>query len=155
MDEQGMRIDLQIAPNGPAGDDFRADSVMPAQFYPPRRGTAEVEPIMRLMGAILIDAIRCFQNNFEARLPSARNEFREAQFWIFDDYADGPFSFESICAALGVDPRGLRDSILRWKRERRSGDKQRIIRRSPVNIAGPMGLSRSNKNLNSDQEIRT
>jgi hypothetical protein len=147
MNHPETRIDPQIAPGVSAGDDFRADSVMPAQFYPPRRGSAEVEPIMRLMGAMLIDAIRCFQRNFESRLPSARNEFREAQFWIFDDYADGPFSFESVCAALAVDPRGLRDSILRWKRDRREGDKQRIIRRSPVNIAGPMGCSRSNKNF--------
>ena len=147
MNHPETRIDPQIAPGVSAADDFRADSVMPAQFYPPRRGSAEVEPIMRLMGAILIDAIRCFQSNFESRLPSARNEFREAQFWIFDDYADGPFSFESVCAALGVDPRGLRDSMLRWKRDRRSGDKQRIIRRSPVTIAGAMGFSRSNKNF--------
>jgi hypothetical protein len=142
MEHPGTRTSI-----GHAGDDFRADSVMPAQFYPPRRGSAEVEPIMRLMGAILIDAIRCFQNNFEARFSSAQQEFREARFWIFDDQSDGPFSFESVCNALQIDPRGLRDSILRWKRERQTGDKPRIIRRSPVNIAGPMGLSRSNKNL--------
>jgi hypothetical protein len=85
------------------GDEFRFDSVMPAQFYPPRRRPAEFEPIMRLMGAILIDAVRCFQNNFEAYLPSAQNDFREARFWIFDNKADGPFSFVSVCDALQIE----------------------------------------------------
>jgi len=136
-----------IDPTGPGHDEFRFDSVMPAQFYPPRRRPAEFEPIMRLMGAILIDAVRCFQNNFEARLSSAQNEFREARSWIFDNRADGPFSFESVCNALQIDSRGLRDSLLRWKRDRQAGAKPRIIRRSPVNIAGPMGLSRSSKNF--------
>jgi hypothetical protein len=146
MEDPGTRIDPRID-LGPAGDDFRADSVMPAQFYPPRRGTAEAEPIMRLMGAILIDAVRCFQNNFEARVPSAQQEFREARIWIFDNKADGTFSFESVCNALQIDPRGLRDSLLRWKRDRQAGAKPRIIRRSPVNIAGPMGLPRSARNF--------
>jgi hypothetical protein len=146
MNDPGMRIDPRIDPNGPVGDDFRADSVMPAQFYPPRRRAASFEPIVRLMGAILIDAIRCFQNNFEARLPSAQQEFREAQLWIFDDKSDGPFSFESVCAALQVDSRGLRDALLRWKRERRAGAKPRIIRRSPVSIVGRMVFPGSNKN---------
>jgi hypothetical protein len=153
MDHQHTRIDQTGAAQmgqprmNQMDDDFRADAVMPAQFYPPRRGSAEVEPIMRLMGAILIDAVRCFQNNFEARLPSAQQEFREARFWIFDDKSEEPFSFESVCAALGVDPRGLREAVLRWKSDRRAGTKQRIIRRSPVNIVGQMGFSRSNKNF--------
>jgi hypothetical protein len=129
------------------GDEFRFDSVMPAQFYPPRRRPGEFEPIMRLMGAILIDAVRCFQNNFGAHLPSAQNEFREARFWIFDNKADGAFSFESVCNALQIDPRGLRHSLVRWKSARQSGAKPRIIRRSPVNIAGPMGLSRPTRNF--------
>jgi hypothetical protein len=148
MDQQitGDQV-ARIDPMGQVDDDFRGDVVMPAQFYPPRRRSAAIEPIVRLMGAILIDAIRCFQRNFETHLASAQQEYREARFWIFDDNADGPFSFESVCAALEIDPRGLRDSILRWKRERQTGDKPRIIRRSPVNIAGPMDLSRSNRNF--------
>jgi hypothetical protein len=134
MSDPGIRID----PAGPAGDElsFRADAVMPAQFYPARRGAASVEPIMRLMAGILIDAVRCFQHSFEARRSDRRQEFSEAQFWIFDDKGNGPFSFECVCDSLEIDPRGLREWILRWQKDRRSGDKQRMIRRSPVNIAG-------------------
>jgi len=130
----------RIDPMGAAGDElsFRADAVMPAQFYPARRGSASVEPIMRLMAGILIDAVRCFQRNFGARHASRRQEFREAQFWIFDDKGNGPFSFQGVCDSLEIDPCAVRDWIVRWQRDRRSGDKQRMIRRSPVNIAGRM-----------------
>jgi hypothetical protein len=136
MSDPGIRID----PTGPASDElsFRADAVMPAQFYPARRGAASVEPIMRLMAGILIDAVRCFQRSFEAPGSDRRQEFREAQFWIFDDKANGPFSFQCVCESLEIDPRGLREWILRWQKDRRSGEKQRMIRRSPVNIAGPI-----------------
>jgi len=122
----------RIDPGGPASDDlsFRADAVMPAQFYPDRPGSASVEPIMRLMAGILIDAVRCFQNNFEARHPSRRQEFREARLWIFDDRGTGPFSFRSVCDSLEVDPPGLRNWIVRWQEKGRSGERQRMIRRS-------------------------
>jgi len=136
MDDPGTRIDSI----GPAGDEFsfRADAVMPAQFYPTRRGSASVEPIMRLMASVLIDAVRCFQRNFEARHANGRREFREAQLWIFDDGGNGPFSFQSVCESLEIDPRGLRDWIARWQKDRDSGDQRRMIRRFPVDIAGRM-----------------
>jgi hypothetical protein len=107
---------------------------VPAQFW--RRGSASVEPIMRLMAGILIDAVRCFQRNFEALQPNRRKEFREAQFWIFEDKGNGPFSFEDVCDALEIDPRRLRDFIVRWQKDRRSADKQRMIRCCPVSVAG-------------------
>jgi hypothetical protein len=134
MNDLGIRIDLM----GPAGDEvsLRADAVMPAQFYPARRGAASAEPIKRLMAGILIDAVRSFQRNFEARSSGRRQEFREAQFWIFDDKGNGPLSFQCVCDSLEIDPRALRNWIVRWQKDRRSGDKQRMIRRSPVNIAG-------------------
>jgi hypothetical protein len=129
-----------------AGEDlsFRADAVMPAQFYPARRGSASVEPIKRLMAGILVDAVRCFQNNFEARHRSRRQEFREARFWIFDDRGAGPFSFQSVCDALEVDQVALRNWIICWREKRRSGERQRMIRRPPVKIGRRMQSRREN-----------
>ncbi len=139
MDDAVMRIE---STTDTAGDELRADAVMPAQFYPARRGTAEVEPIMRLMGGILADAVRTFQRNFEAKNPIKRQEFREARFWIFHDKTDGPFSFEDVCDALGIDPRRLRTLILTWEKNKRPGEKPRMIRRSAVKIGGRMQSSR-------------
>jgi len=139
MENTSAQIDSTI---GSAGDDLRGDAVMPAQFYPARRGSASVEPIMRLMGGILADAVRSFQRNFEAQGASRRQEFKEAQRWIFDDKEDGPFSFEDICEALDIDPRRLRELIIRWEKNKRPGDKPRMIRRSAVNIGGRVKLRR-------------
>jgi hypothetical protein len=134
MGDPSTRID----PLGPAGDElsFRADAVMAAQFYPARRGSASVEPIMRLMAGILIDAVRCFQRNF-TRHPNRRQEFREAQFWIFDDKGNGPFSFQHVCDLLEIDSCRLRDWIVHWQKDRRCGDKQRMTGRSPVKLCRP------------------
>src|SRR5258708_10609300 len=111
MDDAVTRIDATI---GTAGDEFRADAVMPAQFYPARRSSASVEPIMRLMSGILADAVRSFQRNFEAQTARRREEFKEARHWIFQK-GDGPFSFKDICEALDIDPRRLRELIIRWE----------------------------------------
>ena len=133
MEDPATQIDSVI---GSASDELRADALMPAQFYPARRGSASVEPIMRLMGGILADAVRCVQRNFEAKSPSRRQEYREAKFWIFHDKGDGPFSFGDVCDALGIDPRRLRDLIIHWEKNKRPGDKPRMIRRSAVQISG-------------------
>src|SRR5271169_40441 len=106
MDNPGTRIDSMV---GSAGDDLGADSVMPAQSYPARRGSASVEPIMRLMGGILADAVRILQRNFGAQSTNKRQEFREARHWIFHGRGDGPFSFEDVCGTLDIDPRRLRE----------------------------------------------
>jgi len=133
MEDPATQIDSVI---GSAGDELRADALMPAQFYPARRGSASIEPIMRLMGGILADAVRCVQRNFEAKSPSRRQEYREAKFWIFHDKGGGPFSFEDVCDALEIDSHRLRDLIIRWEKNRRPGDKPRMIRRSAVQISG-------------------
>ena len=133
MENTSAQIDSTM---GSASDDLRGDAVMPAQFYPARRGSASVEPIMRLMGGILADAVRSYQRNFEAQGASRRQEFRETRHWLFDAKEDGPFSFEDICEALDIDPRRLRELIIRWEKNKRPGDKPRMIRRSAVNTGG-------------------
>jgi hypothetical protein len=100
MDDPGTRIDRLDAAGDTPG--FLADAVMPAQFFPARCGAAAVEPVMRLMSAILIDAVRCLQRNFETHDPSRQQEFREAQSWIFDDIENGPFAFEEVFDTLGI-----------------------------------------------------
>jgi hypothetical protein len=112
----------QIEPIGMGGDEPRADAVIPLQFHSGRWASASVEPALRLMEAILVDAVRCFQRNFKAGHRHGQREFREAQFWIFSDQRGGPFSFEDVCDALGVESRRLRDLIVRWEEDRRSSD---------------------------------
>jgi len=143
MEHLGTSIDgMSLTPDELS---FGIDTVDAASFYPARR-VSIAEPILRLMSAVLMDAIRCFQRNFESRHPYKRQEFREAQFWIFHDKGKGPFSFEDVCETLKIDPRRLRNLISRWGKERRSGDKPRSV----ANLVERIGSHRSGPKPPSD-----
>ncbi len=114
---------------------FQPEAILPVQFHHARRGTTSVEGIKTLMCAILIDAVRCFQTNLEARQRARQQQFREAHFWIFSDEDYGPFSFKEVCSALELDPRGVRHWLRRWQERRRAGEKPPTIRRSSVGIS--------------------
>jgi hypothetical protein len=116
------------------GEFSEAQAILPLQFYGARRGTSEIEPLRRLMVAMLVDAIRCFQTGFETRQPAKRQEFTEARSWIFSDADDGPFSFRTVCDALEVDPEAIRKGLARWAERRFAGEKQRMIRRSALPV---------------------
>lgn len=107
-----------------------SDALLPAQFYGPRRGNAALEPQKRLMMAILVDAIRCYQRNFAAVTLRKRREFREAQNWLFKDRNDGPFAFDTVCYVLETDPDLLRQRLIRLQYARvASAGRGRMIRR--------------------------
>jgi hypothetical protein len=114
------------------GEFSQLQAVLPLQFYGARRGTSEVEPLWRLMVAMLVDAVRCFQTKFERRQPGMRQEFAEVRSWIFSDEDDGPFSFRAICDALEVDAETLRKGLVRWAAKRLSGGKPPMIRRTTL-----------------------
>ena len=84
------------------------------QYYD--QETSGCQPEKRLMSAVLLDAIECFQkypvlhDEYENRL------FREAENWILDNDREWLFSFINICDALTIDPQYLRKGLLRWKR---------------------------------------
>jgi hypothetical protein len=109
----------------------QAGAVLPVQFHNARVDKATAEPLRRLMVAILVDAIRCFQTKLALRQPARRQEFAEVRSWIFSDVDNGCFSFRAICDALGIDPKAIRKRIAEWEEMRCAGDKsRRIIRRS-------------------------
>jgi hypothetical protein len=76
------------------------------------------------MAAVLEDAIHSFQKSAPARTAVDKEIFAEEEEWIFGDGEDGPFSFESICDALGLDPDYLRSGLRRW-REKMTGKQAR------------------------------
>jgi hypothetical protein len=79
-------------------DEFsQTEGILPFQFFGNRRSIRSIEPLRRLMVAMLVDAVRLFQTKFEARQPSTRQEFAEVQRWIFSDDETGMFSFRPMC----------------------------------------------------------
>jgi|SRR5271157_2974014 len=117
MDDLGTRID----PMGPAGDElsFRADAVMPAQFYPACPGcfsrtdrAPDGEHSYRC-GAMFFSVISKRVIRTDGRNSGKlRSGFSTTR-------RNGPFSFQCVCDALEIDPRGLSNWIIRWQKDRR------------------------------------
>jgi hypothetical protein len=114
------------------------DILMPVLYYDGmRRGNTETQAIKRLMFAVLADAVRCFQTYAAAQSRAGRRMFGETQWWILDRNSDGPFTFEAICEALGIEPDCLRNGLHQW-RVRQSGgmNPPRLGRRASVRSEG-------------------
>ena len=102
---------------------------MPTQYYAPRA----TSPYQRLLLAILEDAIRCFQNTFDAKTVRRRRLFRETQHWLFDAHNTGFMSCPTVCESLGIDSIALRRSLREWLSAMRAGQHtSRLGRHSPV-----------------------
>src|SRR5713226_3550326 len=109
MNEPGNeRMDV----DGPLGSLFVPDVLTPAQYYDERRDDSAIRPVKRLMLAVLEDALRCFQNNATATAGRRKRLFMEAEEWLCGNGGEGPFSFETVCETLGVEPKFLRGGLL-------------------------------------------
>jgi hypothetical protein len=97
-----------------------ADILLPSQFYA-LRGGRSLSGEQRLMLAILADAINIFQGcQATGEVPRGRL-FREAEEWIFSSDERWPFSFVTVCDALGIEPQALRRHLRSLEREIRAG----------------------------------
>src|SRR6266851_1914666 len=97
--------------NGVLGSIFVPDIITPEQYYDSRRDDSAMAPVKRLMMAVLEDALRCFQNNADARSGPRRRAFAEAEQWLCTDKGEGAFSFETVCETLGIEPQYLRSGL--------------------------------------------
>src|SRR6266403_3462706 len=86
-----------------------AGILMPAQYADLVRRHHTLEGEMKLLMAVLEDAIRCYLRNVDAQDGERRREFIEVRSW-FESTVAGPagiFSFENLCEALGIEPHHL------------------------------------------------
>ena len=98
------------------------DALTPEQHGDRVRPALMDTPSRRLMVAVLEDAIVTFMQNEGARRLHARRRFEEARAWIFAPDGRGLYSFETLCEALRIDPKYLREGLLAWRRARRAGE---------------------------------
>ena len=66
------------------------------------------------MGAVLQDAIHSFCECSGARGVRSCKLFDETSQWFASSDHDWPFAFESICAALGIEPGWIRRLLRGW-----------------------------------------
>jgi hypothetical protein len=119
------------------------DVLTPVQYYEGVRAQhPEAQGMKRLVLAVLEDALRCLQTHAQSRKPAHRKAFGEAESWILDRRAQGPFAFVSICEALGIQPDHLREGIRKWRVQLSNGlDSRHLQRRAAVRRSEPTGSS--------------
>jgi len=89
-----------------------AGLLLPAQYVDLVRRNHVLEGEMKLLLAVLEDAIRCYLRNVDAKEGERRRDFVEVRNW-FEAGGGGVsrradiFSFDNLCAALGIEPRCL------------------------------------------------
>ena len=89
------------------------DSITPDQLRPPPVALAAL-PERRLISAILEHAVADFQRFALATDVRSRRLFLETQAWFLSDADASPFTFVSICQALGLEPTWVRGGLKRW-----------------------------------------
>jgi hypothetical protein len=87
--------------------------MLPSQFAELSRSEASRPPELRLMLAILEDAIRVYQKTMHRKDQRSERLFHETAEWFNADDLSWPFSFAMICETLGLDPGYVRSGFAR------------------------------------------
>jgi hypothetical protein len=97
---------------------FAPDTVLPEQFFWSLKRRGELDGERRLMMAVLEDGVACFQKHGQTTDPKRRQLFVDAKEWITSTDTTWFFSFENVCATLGLDADYLRAGLLEGQRAR-------------------------------------
>jgi hypothetical protein len=91
------------------------EQILPVQFAELLQRSAERTPELRLMAAVLEDAIRTFCRCSGSRGVRRQRLFRETADWFESSDVSWPFSFENICDALALEHGWVRRLLRRWQ----------------------------------------
>ena len=92
---------------------FEPDTVLAAQFYATFKGSPFKQPELRLMAAVLEDAIACLSIKTRPATARQRKQLEDARNWFAaEDESEWIFSFKNICEALGINPAYLRRGLI-------------------------------------------
>lgn len=101
---------------------FEPSIIVPEQHRDRVAAKASDRASIRLMLAVLADAIVDYQRDLTNSPRENRRLFREARDWIESADSSWPFSFVNICRALGFDPGWVRQGLAVLREAQRSGD---------------------------------
>jgi len=104
---------------------FQPDVMLPSQYFGTDRGGVRQEPEYRLVLAILEDAIHCFMKYRFAVDHGGRELYEDARVWIESEDRAWPFSFENICAIVGIESDFLRGGLRKWERGQMARENRR------------------------------
>lgn len=101
----------------------------------------ELDPVQRLMLAVLEDAVMTFQHGLESPCPKRRRQFHEVERWLRSDDQDSPFAFESVCSALQLHAGRIRSALFALMRDKLRHPSRRPavrVRRTAVVCTNPV-----------------
>jgi hypothetical protein len=100
-------------------DRLASDHLLPVQYAELLQRSSVRTPELKLMAAVLEDAIRCFCQC--AGSPGLRSQrlFRETAEWFESHDASWPFAFENVCEYLALEPDWIRGLLARWRNGRK------------------------------------
>jgi hypothetical protein len=115
---------------------FEPDELASDQFYQTTRRTYYSSPELRLMAAVLEDAVATLTTDQRRCSRRQQREFNETLKWLnAAEGCDWVFSFVSVCEALTLDPdylrRGLERKIAEIGNSRRERSTERNRYSSP------------------------
>jgi hypothetical protein len=84
--------------------------ILPSQYFA-SIGSIGLSSEQRLMLAVLVDAMNVLQSWQSGGSMRKRRNFAEAAQWVNARGTSYPFSFDSVCDALEIDPERLRSRL--------------------------------------------
>lgn len=103
-------------------------AILPAQYFSKNRDR-ECEGELRLLAAVLEDAVRSYLSNRNAASTQRRQEFWENKRWFQSHRQSSLLDFETICGLLEIDPDAVRRMLVT------SGRRQRPQAAQPHRVA--------------------
>jgi hypothetical protein len=134
--EEGVAVSQKAETNRRSFDYWRqADVILPTQDH--ARTRVLDDPEHRLRFAVLEDAVHQFQRYVNAVGRRERALYEDVLDWFASENRSEPFSFESVCDALHIDPDFVRSRLRRW----RDGAQTRVSRSPRRVVTGRRTMS--------------
>jgi len=105
--------------------------ILPVQHFGLPRKQA---PEQRLMIAVLHDALDCLEKYRFAANRRGNQLFHEAKQWFLADETHWPYSFECICAVLGLDSNAVRQRLRLPSRPQSEPASRTTVRQNEIRI---------------------
>ena len=124
-------MDHSVVAEGNVVRMFAPDLVTPDQHRDRTCPEPSDRPEIRLMIAVMEDAVATLQRY--SRDPSSRHrkDYEETLDWIDSRDTSWPYSFENVCSALSFEPERLRRGMRAAARRDRTGDGKADVYRFP------------------------
>ena len=103
---------------------FEPDIITPEQHYDRTRSERADVPEIRLMLAVMEDAVASYQRHALESDRHGLRMFTEIREWIESEDSSWPYSFENICTALRLEPDSLRRGLVTWREKQVAGKRE-------------------------------